>query len=116
MAGRRSPWWSHQKYFFGSALAAGDFNGVGPADLAIGASGENTAAGVVHALYGSAGGLTATGSQLWSQDSPGIAGAAEPTDFFGGALAAGTLSLSATANPTATSPALRSRTAAEHRP
>jgi hypothetical protein len=48
-----------------------DFNGDGAADLAIGAPGEGlgagqAAAGVVHALYGSAGGLTATGSQLWS--------------------------------------------------
>src|SRR5215204_5534200 len=74
---------------FGEALAAGDFNGDGAADLAIGASGENSFAGVVHVLYGSATvGLTATGSQLWSQDSPGIGGAAEPDDLFGEALAA----------------------------
>jgi hypothetical protein len=75
---------------FGFALAAGDFNGDTRADLAIGAPGENNFAGVVHVLYGSSpGGLTAAGSQLWSQDSPGIAGGAEPEDAFGLALAAG---------------------------
>jgi hypothetical protein len=44
--------------------------------------------GLVHVLYGSAVGLTATGSQLWSQDSPGVAGAPEFLDFFGQTLAA----------------------------
>jgi disulfide bond formation protein DsbB len=74
---------------FGAALASGDYNGDGRADLAIGAPGENTSSGVVHVLYGSAAGLTATGTQLWSQDSPGIAGTAEANDQFGYALAAG---------------------------
>jgi len=103
---------------FGEALAAGDFNGDGTADLAIGASGENSFAGVVHALYGSATvGLTATGSQVWSQDSPGIAGGAEAFDVFGETLAAGTLGIGAagTDNPAATSQAQRSRTALERR-
>jgi FG-GAP repeat len=74
---------------FGTALASGDYNGDGRADLAVGAPGENTFSGVVHLLYGSAAGLTATGSQLWSQDSPGVAGGAEGFDVFGGALADG---------------------------
>jgi hypothetical protein len=74
---------------FGGALADGDFNADGRADLAVGAWGENSFAGVAHVLYGSAAGLTATGSQLWSQDSPGVAGAPEGADFFGQALAAG---------------------------
>jgi FG-GAP repeat len=70
--------------------AAGDFNGDGAADLAIGAPRENGFRGVVHVLYGaSPGGLSAAGSQLWSQDSPGIAGGAEPGDEFGASLAAG---------------------------
>ena len=64
---------------FGFVLAAGDFTADGAADLAIGAPGgeRSFASGVVHVLYGSAAGLAAAGSQLWSQDSPGIAGAAE---------------------------------------
>jgi hypothetical protein len=80
---------------FGGALVGGDFNADGRADLAVGVPSENAAAGmiygtgVVHVLYGSAAGLTAAGSQLWSQDSPGVGGTAEPGDGFGGALAAG---------------------------
>ena len=38
---------------FGFALAAGDFNGDGLDDLAIGAPGEDGAAGAVYVLYGS---------------------------------------------------------------
>jgi hypothetical protein len=74
---------------FGGALADGDFNANGRPDLAIGAWGENSASGVVHVLYGSPGGLATTGSQLWSQASPGVAGEPEGADFFGAALAAG---------------------------
>lgn len=103
---------------FGSALAAGDFNGDTRVDLAIGAPGENSFAGLVHVLYGSAAGLTATGSQVWSQNSPGIADVAEAFDVFGETLAAGTLGIdgAGTANPAATSPAERSRTARARRP
>jgi disulfide bond formation protein DsbB len=100
--------------FFGEDQAAGDFNGDGRADLAIGAEGENNGAGVVHVLYGAAGGLAAAGSQLWSQDSPGIGGTAEASDFFGAALASEPLSTTtgagtSTSSPAATSPAERNR-------
>jgi hypothetical protein len=78
--------------FFGQAVAAGDFNGDAQAELAVGAPGENVSTGVVQVLLGSAAGLTATGGQLWSQDSPGVAGTAEQGDRFGATLAAGTLS------------------------
>ena len=40
-------------------------------------------------LYGSAAGLTATGSRVWHQDSAGIEGAAEAGDLFGASLSAG---------------------------
>lgn len=48
--------------FFGFALAAGDYNGDGYSDLAIGLIGAGSGAVVV--LHGSAAGLTTTGSQL----------------------------------------------------
>jgi hypothetical protein len=74
---------------FGSALAAGDFNNDGFADLAAGASGEDVGgagdAGAVSVLYGSSGGLTTSGGQLFTQ----VGGAAEDFDNFGWALAAG---------------------------
>jgi FG-GAP repeat len=78
---------------FGRALATGDFNHDGFADLAIGAPGEGVGgvvgAGAVNVLYGSAGRLTGVGSQLFTQDSPGVGGAAEDGDAFGLMLAAG---------------------------
>lgn len=80
---------------FGSALALGDFDGDGFDDLAIGAPLEiigsccaRFSAGIVHVLHGSSTGLTATGSQIFSQDTPGILDEAESSDFFGNSLAA----------------------------
>ena len=55
-----------------------DFNNDGFADLAIGVVSENLGAisngGAVNVLYGSAGGLTGAGSQLFTQSSPRGAG------------------------------------------
>ena len=80
---------------FGAALAIGDLNSTAGQDLAIGAPAEDVGstfdAGVVHVLHGSAGGATATGSQYWHQNSPGLADAVEVGDRFGSALAAGSL-------------------------
>ena len=45
--------------------------------------------GIVQVLYGTVGGLTATGDQLWRQDVAGVQGGEEPDDRFGYALAAG---------------------------
>jgi hypothetical protein len=78
---------------FGAALAAADFDRDGFADLAAGAPfeavGNTLDAGAVSALYGSAGGLSRAGGQLFTQNSPGVGGGAEDLDNFGLALAAG---------------------------
>ncbi len=74
---------------FGAALAAGDFNGDGFADLAIGVPGENSARGRVNVIYGAFGGLTSSGNQRWTQGSDGILDDSEGGDGFGAALAAG---------------------------
>ena len=79
--------------WFGSALAAGNFNGDGYDDLAVGVPQEDirdiNQAGMINVIYGSEDGLTAEGNRAWHQDSPDIAGAAEIGDWFGFALAAG---------------------------
>jgi disulfide bond formation protein DsbB len=76
----------------GFGVAVGDFDGDGLADAAAGARSETVGpiahAGAVNVLYGSAAGLTGSGGQLFTQDSPGVPGAAEPDDLFGSALAA----------------------------
>jgi hypothetical protein len=78
---------------FGAALAAGDFDNDGFADLAVGVvhEGVGTAfgAGAVNVLYGSADGLTGSGSQQFWQGAGGVGGTAEPEDEFGYALEAG---------------------------
>ena len=47
--------------------------------------------GAANVLYGGAGGLTATGNQIWHQNSAGVFDATEEGDHFGWALAAGDL-------------------------
>lgn len=78
---------------FGGSLASGDFNNDNRDDLAVGVAFEDIGAvadaGAVNVLYGSNLLLTGVDDQLWSQDSAGIAGAAEASDAFGAALAAG---------------------------
>jgi len=76
---------------FGAALGAGDFDGDGFFDLAVGApnalvGGDNV--GSVNVIYGSTGGLTSVGDQIWHQDVGSIQGIAQPNDEFGAALAA----------------------------
>jgi hypothetical protein len=91
-----SPGWAHSSQPTAAPAAVevrADFNHDGADDLAIGAPSETVgglfAAGAAHVLYGSATGLTGTGSQVWTQDSPGVPDTAERGDHFGDALAAG---------------------------
>lgn len=87
---------------FGSAVAAGDFNGDGAADLAIGVPFEDVQiisggqlveipnAGAVNVLYGSIpdGGLTTAGFQFWTQGTAFVNDDPEEDDRFGSVLAA----------------------------
>jgi len=77
---------------FGAALASGDFDADGYADLAIGIPRENLGrkkdAGAVQVLYGGPRGLTAR-DQFWHQGSRGVPGKNEAGDRFGSTLAAG---------------------------
>ncbi|MFE7274180.1 hypothetical protein [Streptomyces sp. NPDC057623] len=68
---------------FGSHVSLGDINGDGYADLAVGAPGENAAAGSVTVLYGSASGLRTTGVQSFTQNTAGVPGTSEAGDRFG---------------------------------
>ncbi|KXK59299.1 hypothetical protein AWW66_25035 [Micromonospora rosaria] len=78
---------------FGAALAAGDLNGDGRDDLAVGAPreaiGTKQDAGAVTVLFGGAGGLTGTGSQQFHQDQAAVPGSAERDDQFGATVAIG---------------------------
>ena len=81
---------------FGYALSSWNYGKTAHADLAIGAPFEDVVsaslgtlqldAGAVNVLYGSSTGLTATGNQFWTQDSPNINGTAQPGDRFGNSL------------------------------
>jgi hypothetical protein len=76
---------------FGFAVATGKYGKSTATDLAIGIPGEalgsKDGAGAVAVLYGSTtAGLSATGSQFWSQDSSGIGDSASSNDSFGQTL------------------------------
>ena len=80
---------------FGWPLAAGDFNGDGIADIAIGVEHDATGlanGGSVNVIYGSPnpGGLQARltagavlAAQIWHQDRPGVPDQTDPLDGFG---------------------------------
>lgn len=79
---------------FGDALATGDFDGDGFGDLAIGVPDEDVGAtvdaGTAHVLYGSAGGLTLTGSQTFNSNFPaGMPDSPNAGDALGRTLASG---------------------------
>ena len=78
---------------FGSALAWGDFDGDCFDDLAIGSfledlNGHN-GAGAIHVVFGTASGLSGSGSQFLHRDVAGVADSAGDDDWFGSELAAG---------------------------
>jgi FG-GAP repeat len=77
---------------FGDALASGDFDHDGYADVAIGIPAYGVEApfgGAVAILYGSPTGLTHDHAGTWfTQDTPGVQGVAENDDQFGTSLAA----------------------------
>jgi hypothetical protein len=90
---------------FGWSVAAGDFDGDGDADLAIGVPGESVGlgldpawnagpqdAGLVVVVEGSALGLTDVGNEIWSQAAPQVVGlldTAHAGDAFGYSLSVG---------------------------
>jgi len=83
---------------FGSSVTTGDFDNDGADDLAIGVPNEHidvdgiSDAGAVNVIYGSAGGLTTTGNQIFHQTSASqnsLNGVAENADQFGDSLVAG---------------------------
>jgi len=71
---------------FGSCLAAADFGKNASDDIVIGTHfetlGDKTYAGSLHVLYGSPDGVRASGSQFWSQDSPGVRELSDGWDYF----------------------------------
>jgi hypothetical protein len=78
---------------FGFALAAGDFDGDGYADLAIGVPQDDLSgvanAGAVNVLYGSSIGLDVPRNQIWHQNSGSIGDTCEASDTFGWSLTSG---------------------------
>ncbi|MDJ1136074.1 FG-GAP-like repeat-containing protein [Streptomyces iconiensis] len=78
---------------FGKSLSAGDVNGDGYADIAVGVPGEDIGsgaagkdAGAVVQLLGGKGGLSGTGAKNYDQGTAGVPGAVEGGDGFGSAL------------------------------
>jgi hypothetical protein len=81
---------AEENEWFGHALAAGDFDGDGADDVAVGVIGDRVGqvhAGAVNVLYGSPGGITAARAQRWTQASAGVPGTPERNDQFGYGLA-----------------------------
>ena len=80
---------------FGHALAAGDSNGDGYCDLAVGIPYKDvgapaiTDAGAVHLFYGSDTGLSTTNDWMLNQNTLSVADVAEESDWFGYSLTVG---------------------------
>lgn len=78
---------------FGYSLSAGDFDGDGYSDLAVGVPNEDTNGewdtGSVNILFGTSNGLDDIGDQSFTQDSIGVVNVAEKDDRFGWAVSVG---------------------------
>jgi hypothetical protein len=78
---------------FGAALASGDFDGDGFADLAIGVPNEDVGAiveaGAVNVLYGTRNRLSSLGDQVWDQNKSNVLDLSETGDRFGSSLSTG---------------------------
>jgi hypothetical protein len=76
---------------FGFSLAAGDFDGDGRDDLAVGVPGEtigtNTNCGAVNVIYTATSKLASGGDQIWHQNRPNILEKCEEDDSFGSSTA-----------------------------
>ena len=93
---------------FGDTVRVGDVNGDGLADVAAGAPGEDVGAvsnaGAVTVLYGTANGISGTGSQMFGQDSAGLPGTSEENGYFGQILSLADVTGDGRADLTAGSP------------
>ena len=74
---------------FGASVAAGDFDGDGYDDLAIGSPGEDNEAGMASVLYGSTGSIDGSRDQLWKLSTAGVLGNPKPGDALGIDVASG---------------------------
>ncbi|WP_406373044.1 integrin alpha [Streptomyces sp. NBC_01550] len=76
----------------GPAVVSSDFNHDGQDDLAIGDTGVGSPVGGAVSVYlgqGDLSGLDPTPAQTWTQDSPGVPGAAEAGDRWGAEMSSG---------------------------
>ncbi|WP_434420941.1 hypothetical protein [Nannocystis pusilla] len=75
--------------FFGASLTSGRADSDNYADLLVGVPNENDQRGVVHAIRGSASGLTDLGNQMWDQLTTYVPDSPESGDLFGQRLTCG---------------------------
>jgi hypothetical protein len=73
-------------YFGYPELTSGDFNGDGRADLAVASSYEDSgvgnATGAFFTFPGTSSTIGTAGAKVWSIDSPGVPGTAQPSSYF----------------------------------